>query len=231
MEMQSASTEKKPRKENKTFLPHTGTGLAGVNKCAVKIWPQWTQTVTQTEKWAGAPRPPTCPLSSKSHSLGCDSSLPSHTDETERTSVSDIRLGIAPVTCYPSFRSHCLASGVRLHSHTHWAGTGGRVTTVWGSTQGDPACPCAPAVPGWYLPGRKEWDHANAIPATPASSSIRFRITSWPTRKQLRLYYNHHGKVSQILHSRKILHTHQRGLQAMPGSETRLENITYVYIQ
>lgn len=151
-------------------------------------------------------------------------------DETERTSVSDISLGIAPITFYPSFRSHCLAFSVRLHSQTHWTGTGGWVTTVWGFIQGDPACPFAPEVPSWYLPGRKEWNHANAIPATPASSSIRFSITSWPTRKQLRLYYNHHGKVSHILHSRKILHTHQRCLQAMPGSETRLENITYVYI-
>lgn len=43
--MQSASTEKKARKENKTFLSDTGTELSRVNKRVVEIRPQFTQTV------------------------------------------------------------------------------------------------------------------------------------------------------------------------------------------
>lgn len=88
------------RKENKTFLANIVIGFSHVDKFVVKIWPQFTQIVIQTEKLASTPGPPEFSLSNKSHFLRFDSSLHCHTDETEITYVSDVHLGITLITFY-----------------------------------------------------------------------------------------------------------------------------------
>lgn len=118
--------------------------------------------------------------------LSFNSSLHCHTDKTEMTYVSDTKLGITLITFFTIILVTAWPPGVQLSSQTHGTWTGEWATTT-GSIREDPQCPFAPNITSWYLPGRNERNHSNAIPATPASSSIRFSITSWPTRKQLRL--------------------------------------------
>lgn len=188
--MQSTFTGKKGQiyneKQNKTFLSNVAVGFACTDKLVVKIWPQFTQTVTQTEELESTPGPPEFSLSNKSHFsvsiLVCTSTL----TKQKKTYVSDIHLGITLITFYTVIRitlpglqaSSCLLKPTQHEQGNEWQ--------LRGSIQEDPQCPFSP-VTSWYLPGRNERNHSNAIPATPASSSIRFSITSWPTRKQLRL--------------------------------------------
>lgn len=54
-------------KENKTFLSDMAIGFACIDKLVVKIWPRFTQTVTQTEELESTPGPPEFSLSNKSH--------------------------------------------------------------------------------------------------------------------------------------------------------------------